>query len=131
MGTVSEPRHRLDPSGSAAPPAGHPATKEATDAVAGMAARAVAEYDAPPATPSWCVRPQGPVRPVTPSRLLARDFERRRITQVIVVAPSTIMRRQWADAARGVRAQPRPAAVQPVRVSLPDGMHGYVTTYAR
>ena len=80
-------------------------------------ARAVAEYDAHTGDTFMVCATPGAGRPVTPSRFAARDFDRRRIAGHRRGAhrPSAapVGRRR-----RGVQAQPRPAAVQPVRVSL-------------
>lgn len=60
-----------------------------------------------------------------------RALESGRINQVIVVAPTDHLRRQWADAAAAVEVQLDPDRPNSAGVSLPAGMHGYVTTYAQ
>lgn len=60
-----------------------------------------------------------------------RALEAGRINQVIVVAPTDHLRRQWADAALGFDLQLDPERPNSAGVSLPTGMHGYVTTYAQ
>ena len=60
-----------------------------------------------------------------------RALESGRINQVIVVAPTDHLRRQWAEAALGFDLQLDPERPNSAGVSLPTGMHGYVTTYAQ
>lgn len=54
-----------------------------------------------------------------------------RINQVIVVAPTDHLRQQWADAAAEFGLNLDPTRSNQGGVSLPQGMHGYVTTYAQ
>ena len=54
-----------------------------------------------------------------------------RINQIIVVAPTDHLRQQWADAASEFGLNLDPTRSNQGGVSLPEGMHGYVTTYAQ
>lgn len=94
-------------------------------------ARAVAEYDAHTGDTFMVCATPGAGKTSYALTVAARDFERRRITQVIVVAPTDHLRRQWADAAAAFGLNLDPLRSNQSGVSLPDGMHGYVTTYAQ
>lgn len=61
----------------------------------------------------------------------AAELRSQRINQVIVVAPTDHLRRQWADAAAEFGLNLDPTRTNQGGVSLPTGMHGYVTTYAQ
>lgn len=61
----------------------------------------------------------------------ARAIQERRINQLIVVAPTDHLRQQWADAAAEFGLNLDPTRTNQGGVSLPEGMHGYVTTYAQ
>ena len=61
----------------------------------------------------------------------ASELRRRRINQVVVVAPTDHLRQQWADAASEFGLNLDPTRTNQAGVTLPEGMHGYVTTYAQ
>jgi superfamily II DNA or RNA helicase len=59
-----------------------------------------------------------------------RLMQRRTVDRVVVVAPTDHLRTQWADAAAEVGLLLDPGMTN-AQGPVPDGMHGYVTTYAQ
>ncbi|GAA2013928.1 DEAD/DEAH box helicase family protein [Nakamurella flavida] len=60
----------------------------------------------------------------------ARLLQRRTVDRVVVVCPTDHLRTQWADAAGGIGLVLDPGMTN-AQGPVPDGAHGYVTTYAQ
>ena len=93
--------------------------------------RAVAEFEAHQGdTFTVCATP-GAGKTTYALTVAAKAIQDRRINQLIVVAPTDHLRQQWADAAAEFGLNLDPTRTNQGGVSLPEGMHGYVTTYAQ
>lgn len=93
--------------------------------------RAVAEYEAHGGeTFTVCATP-GAGKTAYALTVATQAVRDRRINQVIVVAPTDHLRQQWADAAAEFGLNLDPTRSNQGGVTLPEGMHGYVTTYAQ
>lgn len=93
--------------------------------------RAVTAFDAHPGDNFTVCATPGAGKTNVALTIAATELNRRRINQVIVVAPTDHLRQQWADAASAFGVNLDPTRTNQGGVTLPEGMHGYVTTYAQ
>ena len=93
--------------------------------------RAVAQFEAHTGeTFTVCATP-GAGKTAYALTVAAAAMKANRINQVIVVAPTDHLRQQWADAASQFGLHLDPTRSNQGGVTLPQGTHGYVTTYAQ